>query len=348
MDVIQGQAIEMLVLLLPRATVHVTGLSHLPDGLFPAAMISNRVISTCRGREVWALILISRAIGTKERIRLVGSEYQGLHECLIEEVVYSIFSQFHFWAPHTNVGKVISEGPSNVHAPERNGYPVSSGGTVDYHPPLFIHFPEGGFDISVCSDDSLKRSGMRPVMKHLLVPHVQTISACMKALGGSKGSPAIYDVTLVEPNAPPLHKPFSWFEALCVALSCPLDLHAHVNCYSLTAVLDNSHWLENKWEEKDKIIAYFRRHNRFPDINSITGAPYIPSLPATIGAPPCKSIVLDTGTWQFCGNILSTILLVFISLAAPLLFLLFLPVALPVCVLEYVSGFMFSSWVIPG
>ncbi len=191
---------------------------------------------------------------------------------------------------------------------------------------------------------------MRPGMKHLLVPHVQTTSACMKALG-SKGSPVLYDVTLVEPNAPPLHKPFSWFEAICIALSCPLDLHAHVNCYPLTAVLDNSYWLENKWEEKDKIIAYFRRHNRFPDINSITVAPpypYTPSLPATIGAPPCKSIVLDTGTWQFCESIQSTILLVFISLATPLLFLLFLPVVLLVCALGYVNRIVFSNWMVPG
>ncbi len=341
MDVIQGQAIEMLALLLPRATVHVTGVSHLPDGLYPAAMISNRVISTCRGREIWALILIARALGTKEHIRFVGSECHGLHECLIEEVAYSIVSQFHLWAPHTNVKKVILEEPSNVHVPERNdGQPVSN--VVNANPPLFIHFPEGGFEISVCSDDSLRRSEIRPVMKHLLVPRVQTISACVKALG-SKRPVVIHDVTLVEPNAPPLHKPFSWFEALCIALSCPLDLYAHVNCYPLTTVLDNSHWLENKWEEKDRIIAYFRRHNRFPDANSIMGASYVPQyLPATIGAPPCKSMVLDTGTWQFCGSILSTILLVFLSLAAPLLFLLFLPVALLMCVLWYVRGFVFS------
>ncbi len=342
MDAIQGQAIEMLALLLPRATVHVTGVSHLPDGLHPAAMISNRVISTCRGREVWALILVARALGTKEHIRFVGSECHGLHEYLVEKVAYSIVSQLHLWAPHTNVRKAILEKPSNFNAPERNDDGYTAGNMVNgANPPLFIHFPEGRFEISVCSDDSLKRSEMRPVMKHLLVPRVQTISACAKALG-SKQPAVIHDVTLVEPNAPPLHKPFSWFEALCIALSCPLDLHAHVNCYPLNTVLDNSYWLENKWEEKDRIIAYFRRHNRFPDANSITGASYVPSLPATIGAPPCKSMVLDTGTWQFCGSILSTILLVFLSLAAPLLFLLFLPVALPMCVLWYVSGFVFS------
>ncbi len=331
MGVIQGQVIEMLALLLPRATVHVTGVSHLPDGLFPAAMISNRVISTCRGREMWALILIARAIGAKERIRLVGSKCQGLHECIIEEVTHSIISQITLWVSLSNTGKMIFDRPSNLRAtpalapvPVRNGYGVCS--NINVNPPLFIHFPEGGFEISVCSDNSLKRNEMCPVMKHLLVPHVQTISECVKVIGSKQ--PVVYDVTLVEPNAPPLHKPFLWFKSLCVALSCPFDLHAHVNCYPLTDVLDNSNWLETIWKEKDKIIAYFRRHDRFPDVNSITGASYVPSLPATIGAPPCKNMVLDTGTWQFCGSFLSTILLVLLSLAAPLLSLLFLPVAL--------------------
>ncbi len=303
-------------------------------------MIANRVISTGRGREAWALVLIARALGTKERIRFV--ECHELHECIIETVACRIISHFHLWVPHTNVSKVILEKTRNVNAPERNNeYPA--GNTMNgVNPPLFIHFPEGGFERSVCSDVSLKRSEMRPVMKHLLVPRVQIFSACVKALGNNRPT-VIHDVTLVEPNAPPLHKPFSSFGALCVALSCPLDLHAHVNCYPLADILDNEYWLENRWKEKDRLIAYFRRYNRFPDVNSIIGASFVPSLPATIGAPPYKSMVLDTGTWQLCGSILPTVIFVFSSLAVAVLFLLSLPVALPVYVLWYIAVFILSS-----
>ncbi|CAN0159635.1 unnamed protein product, partial [Hapterophycus canaliculatus] len=34
--------------------------------------------------------------------------------------------------------------------------------------------------------------------------------------------------------------------------------------YSLEEVLGNTHWLDDRWAEKERLLSYFSRHQSFP------------------------------------------------------------------------------------
>jgi hypothetical protein len=141
-------------------------------------------------------------------------------------------------------------------------------------PVHFLLFPEGWSlyngesrnTVLARSNDFAKREG-RPQLKHLLLPRSTGFNASISSLRES--SPVIYDVTVAYSGYKghvPLQKGnmslFSLWNTL--RRRYPEEIHVRIKRYSMEEVLQDSSWLDKKWAEKDGMLQYFSRHNRFP------------------------------------------------------------------------------------
>ncbi|CAM9237592.1 unnamed protein product [Pylaiella littoralis] len=91
------------------------------------------------------------------------------------------------------------------------------------------------------------------------------------------------------------------------------DIHVRIKRYSLEEVVGNTHWLDDRWAEKERLLAYFSRHQSFPSDGR--------------GFPARGT--LDTRGGQFEGTAMAA----FVRLSAVLLFVPLLSlVAIPLVV----------------
>ncbi|CAN0156924.1 unnamed protein product, partial [Phaeothamnion confervicola] len=79
--------------------------------------------------------------------------------------------------------------------------------------------------------------------------------------------------------------------------------------YSLEEVLGNAHWLDDRWVEKERLLAHFAAHGSFPSGGR--------------GFPARRS--LDTHSPQFVGSVMAVLRLSVVPLALPFAMLMALP-----------------------
>ena len=140
-------------------------------------------------------------------------------------------------------------------------------------PVHLLHYPEGWCNhnganrqsVLAKSNEFAKREG-KPVLKHLLLPRTRGFHSSLECLRESR--PVIYDVTLA-------YSGYDGSLPACVDLSMPTlwdllrrrfpkEVHLRIQRYSMEEVLQDSNWLFKRWSEKDRLLAYFARHQQFP------------------------------------------------------------------------------------
>jgi len=137
-------------------------------------------------------------------------------------------------------------------------------------PVQVLLFPEG----TVCNQTSIANSLKfaaregRPKLKLLLLPHKKGFYTCLDSLKSENNSPVVYDMTMtyqgyagdIPVKSDPLWQTVvNWFFG-----QVPREVHVRIKRFSMEEVMSDSHWLDSRWAEKDKILTHFKHHHQFP------------------------------------------------------------------------------------
>mmetsp|Transcript_57714 Transcript_57714/g.159081 ORF Transcript_57714/g.159081 Transcript_57714/m.159081 type:complete len:375 (+) Transcript_57714:216-1340(+) len=137
-------------------------------------------------------------------------------------------------------------------------------------PVQVLLFPEG----TVCNQTSIANSLKfaaregRPKLKLLLLPHKKGFYTCLDSLKSEFNSPVVYDMTMtyqgyagdIPVKSDPLWQTVvNWFFG-----QVPREVHVRLKRFSMEEVMSDSHWLDSRWAEKDKILTHFKHHHQFP------------------------------------------------------------------------------------
>lgn len=139
------------------------------------------------------------------------------------------------------------------------------------HPMWLIIFPEGTNLSSSTRERSKKwaeKNGLED-MKHQLLPRSTGLKFCLQELQGT--TEWLYDCTIAYEGVPPgqfgqdiFTLRSSFFEG-----RPPKSVNMHWRRFRIDSIpIQNTKafevWLRNRWREKDYMLEYFNRHNRFP------------------------------------------------------------------------------------
>ena len=189
----------------------------------------------------------------------------------------------------------------------------ASASAVPIHLLLFPEgWPEGQDRKSMIakSVEFAKREG-RPQLKHLLLPRTTGFYASLDSL--REASPVVYDVTMAYRGYDG-QSPFSCDVSIHSLLRLiqgriPNEVHIRIKRYSMEEVLSDPNWLDKQWKEKDRLLDYFERHGVFPVDNRGF----------------CRHVVMDTKTHSVESSLSSSIRLLFIPFAIPIILFLAVP-----------------------
>ena len=204
-------------------------------------------------------------------------------------------------------------------------------------PVHLLHYPEGwcnhnGADrqsVLAKSNEFAKREG-KPVLKHLLLPRTRGFLSSLECLRESR--PIIYDVTLAYigydgslPAYVELSMPTLWD---LLRRRFPKEVHMRIQRYTLDEVLQDSNWLFKRWSEKDRLLAYFARHQQFP-----------------VGASG-RHRVFDTRTYALETSLWAMVKLLVLPCCVPLLLLISFPLVWTLLVIwcgQHAYQFIFAE-----
>jgi hypothetical protein len=160
------------------------------------------------------------------------------------------------------------------------------------------------------SNEFAKREG-RPQLKHLLLPRTRGFYASLECLRES--SPVVYDVTMAYsgydgslPVAMKLSVVSLWH---LFRRRFPKEVHLRIKRYSMEEVFQDSSWLDKKWAEKDRLLSHFAKHQSFP----IDSRGF------------CRHRTFDTKYHSMESSIVSSVRLLLLPCAVPVLLLLSMP-----------------------
>ena len=129
------------------------------------------------------------------------------------------------------------------------------------HVPLWLmNFPEGT-RISPRklerSNDFASKKGLAP-LKHLLIPRTRGFTASVEGLRGHLH--AVYDVTIgYAEGVPSLWQYIKGYAKVA---------HMHVRRFTIEELPEAedalAHWLQERWQEKDRLLEHFYTHGEFP------------------------------------------------------------------------------------
>ncbi|KAF1804523.1 acyltransferase-domain-containing protein [Mucor lusitanicus] len=138
-------------------------------------------------------------------------------------------------------------------------------------PLWLVLFPEG----TVISDNTRQKSKEFAAKLHMddykftLLPRTTGLMLCKETLGDSVEW--LYDLTVGYPGIEPGQNPedvMTMKRIFCEG-NGPHEIHIHMRRYRLadlpTDTESFTHWLLDRWTEKDKRLIYFNEHGKFPE-----------------------------------------------------------------------------------
>jgi len=261
---------EALSLLLPQKKIFITEDSDMPDGIAHGVIILNHQFD----RDWWSMFAVMRCVGQHGRVKMLLPE-EMRHIPLLGWALQLI--EFPF------LGRTWG---AEDHYPLQHHLQTFQG---EDETTFFLLFPEGAKldqQTHQMSVEFAKQEG-RPVLNHLLLPHIRGFQLVLEALKTT--NPSVYDATMVtegytggKPAAHPSR--FIQFMALLLDVrprskrGAEVDeaVFIRIKRYSGEAVRADPKWLDRQWELKDLQLDFFARNGAFP-----ASAKYRPSV-----APP--------------------------------------------------------------
>jgi len=161
------------------------------------------------------------------------------------------------------------------------------------------------------SNEFAQKEG-RPQLKHLLLPRTRGFNACLECLRES--SPIVYDVTLAykgyDGSLPPslqLSMASLW---QLLRKRFPKEVHIRIKRYGMEEVIQDSSWLDKRWQEKDRLLSHFARHQAFP----------------SDGRGYCRFREFNTRSFSVESSLASLTRLLILPFSVPILALMSIPV----------------------